>query len=102
MYASIRVELKEYVNENWFKWMKDKPDWFDESLICSIPDEFIPKAEAKRMDRESKVGVRRKSEIGDALGFGLGLVEEVGLAKVAPDPEQDIEDGRGLAGSAAE
>ena len=58
--------------------MKDKPDWFDESLVRSIPDEFIPKAEVKRMDRESKVEVRRKSGVGNALGFGGGG----GLAKV--------------------
>ena len=43
-------------------------------MIAEIPDEYIPSAEVKRLDRESVGGKRRKSSV--TVDWGSDMVEE--------------------------
>jgi hypothetical protein len=47
--TSIRDEVKVFVHANWDGWNKEKPEWFTEALVSSIPDDFIPRVAKDRM-----------------------------------------------------
>ena len=44
-YASIRGEVKAWVEENYNGWVEENPDWFTERVRASIPRDMIPKDE---------------------------------------------------------
>ena len=52
-YASIEVELKALLAENWEEWMANRPDWLTESVIATVPDEFLPEKEVEKLRRMS-------------------------------------------------
>jgi hypothetical protein len=58
---SIRDEILAFTHANWARWQAEKPDWFTEQLIATIPDEFIP-----RVDK----GRKRSSVFRNLLGLG--------------------------------
>jgi hypothetical protein len=78
-YASIEVEVKAFVHDNWNIWQADKPDWFTETAVSTIPDRFIPVAEVERLNKESGAGKRRRSSAADIFRGNGG-----GAASVAP------------------
>jgi hypothetical protein len=41
-WSSIRGEVKKWTTSNWTKWETEKPVWFTEQFISTVPDEFIP------------------------------------------------------------
>jgi hypothetical protein len=67
LWTSIRDEVIAYTHANWAKWTLEKPDWFTEQFIASIPNEFIPRADPSR---------RRSSVLRNLLG----LAEEVSFS----------------------
>ena len=44
-WKGIEKEVKEWTMGSWEKWVGEKPDWFDEQVISTIPDKFIPARE---------------------------------------------------------
>jgi hypothetical protein len=48
LWDSIRDEVIAYTHANWARWIAEKPDWFTEHFIATIPDEFIPRADPNR------------------------------------------------------
>ena len=59
----VSVEAKEWVQENWWTWKEEKPDWFTDAWIAKVPDDFIPAKE----DRVALQMLRRKNSV-----FGTG------------------------------
>ena len=47
-WESIRDEVKTYTHESWERLQAEKPAWFTDEFIASIPDEFIPRVERDR------------------------------------------------------
>jgi hypothetical protein len=35
-------EVKKFTLGNWERWVEERPEWFDEQTIASVPDEYIP------------------------------------------------------------
>jgi hypothetical protein len=52
-FDSIKVEVKEWVHENWETWNDEQPDWFTDRVRASVPEHLIPSIVA---DDESKKG----------------------------------------------
>ena len=41
-WGAIKEPVKEWVQENWWTWKEEKPDWFTDAWITKVPDDFIP------------------------------------------------------------
>jgi hypothetical protein len=68
----IEGPVKEWVQENWWTWKEEKPDWFTDSWIAKVPDDFIPAEE----DRFVLQKMRRKNSVfggGDEKNWRLSL-----------------------------
>jgi hypothetical protein len=59
-YAGIEDELKALLAENWEDWMANKPKWLTESIIDTVPDEFLPEKEVVKLNASSRAGSKRK------------------------------------------
>merc|ERR1712194_282056 len=57
---SIKNEVKEWMNEKWNEWETEKPEWFTNELIKSIPDDYIPGDAVRRMDDAAANGKRER------------------------------------------
>ena len=42
LWKSIRDEMKEWVQQNWERWMDENPAWLDETMRLKIPPDVIP------------------------------------------------------------
>ena len=90
---SIRKEGKEWMSENYEVFDAEKPEWWTELLISTIPDDFIPKEELKLLDEQGAGGKRKKSVVG--LGGRVSFAAGVGEGGAGG------EEGKGLAGVAS-
>jgi hypothetical protein len=59
----IEVEVKEFTFGNWATWRANEETWL-ETIIASIPDEFIPPAELAALNAVANGGKRRRSSVG--------------------------------------
>ena len=59
---TFEEDLKRLISENWKDWMADRPEWLTDNVIASVPDEYLPKKEVKRL-KEGWGGERRKSSV---------------------------------------
>jgi len=41
-WREIREDVKDWVQENWWRWKTERPEWFTESWIAMVPDDMIP------------------------------------------------------------
>jgi hypothetical protein len=62
----IKEPVKEWVQENWWTWKEENPDWFIDAWIAKVPDDFIP-AEENRVALQE---LRRKSSVFGGNGGG--------------------------------
>ena len=60
-WTSIRPQVAEWLDENWDKWERDKPDWFNPLFIDIIDDDIMPARVLARLKQEAEGGVRRRS-----------------------------------------
>jgi hypothetical protein len=56
----IKDPVKEWVQENWWTWVEEKPGWFTDAWIAKVPDDFIPAEE----DRAALQKLRKRSVFG--------------------------------------
>jgi len=72
-WVSIRGDVKNWTLSNWVRWQQDKPDWFTEDFIASVPDDFIPVAMDPNRRRSSLLkgfaGPTNPSQV-QPVGFG--------------------------------
>jgi len=72
-FAAIEADIKEWMKENYEVFEAEKPEWWTELLISTIPDDFIPKEELKLLEEKGVGGKRKKSVV--SLGGRVSLVE---------------------------
>ena len=64
---TIREDVKEWVQANWWRWKREKPKWFDLVWQSNVPKDWITNAEErsrlKSVRRERAKGRRRSSHI---------------------------------------
>ena len=72
-YDSIQDEVKGWVLQNWDAWQTDKPAWFTEKVVRTIPDSFIPADDLKEIDQAGG-RERKKSSVEIVFGGGAGGV----------------------------
>ena len=60
-WTSIRGEVAEWLDQNWDKWERDKPDWFNALFIASVDDDIMPARVLARLKQEAEGGKRRRS-----------------------------------------
>ncbi len=48
LWISIRNEVIAFTHANWERWTLEKPDWFTEQFMATIPNDFIPRVDPNR------------------------------------------------------
>jgi hypothetical protein len=70
-WTSIRPQVKKWLDENWDKWERDKPEWFNALFIASVDDDIMPaKAKAKE-EQKACGGSRRRISLLEKLSVRL-------------------------------
>jgi hypothetical protein len=77
----IAPEARIWIDQNWKRWTKDKPDWFTDRWKRGLPDSVLPQQVRKRLGGES----RRRSTLSEQLG-AVRAVSPVPVP--APPPPQ--------------
>ena len=57
-WKSIRDEVKDWVQENWERWMDEKPTWLDDNMRAIIPPYMIPS------EQEMKILAAEREKVG--------------------------------------
>jgi hypothetical protein len=74
----IAPEARIWIEQNWKRWTKDKPDWFTDRWKRGLPDSVLSQQVRKRLGGEN----RRRSSLNEQLGG----VEAVSPLPVPPPP----------------
>jgi hypothetical protein len=77
----IAPEARIWIDQNWKRWTKDKPDWFTDRWKRGLPDSVLPRQVRKRLGGEN----RRRSTLSEQLG-AVRAVSPVPVP--APPPPQ--------------
>ena len=86
LWTSIRPQVAEWLDANWDRWERRKPDWFNSVFIESVDDDIMPARVLARLKQEAEGGVRRRSS----------LMERMSARAEEPEDEQGSEsDGSG-------
>jgi hypothetical protein len=68
LWLPIRDDVKAWTMENWERWEEEKPEWFTDAFKARTDDDMIPPASLRKLN--GSAGRRRRSSLGNALGFG--------------------------------
>ena len=60
-WMSIRGHVAEWLDANWDRWEREKPDWFNAIFIGSVDDDIMPARVLARLKQEADGGERRRS-----------------------------------------
>ena len=60
-WTSIRPQVAGWLDQNWDRWEREKPEWFDAVFIESVDDDIMPARVLARLKQEAEGGVRRRS-----------------------------------------
>jgi len=66
--VTFEEDLKRLISENWKDWMADRPEWLTDNVIASVPDEYLPKKEVKRLKEEGGGREEEKQSLLDRNG----------------------------------
>ena len=66
--------------DNWERWEKEKPAWFNGMFKASVEDDMIPKKALAKLGG----GSRRRSSVGEQLGMSSGGGAAASPAQVVP------------------
>jgi len=75
LWQSTRPLVREWLMENWPRWVEEKPEWFNQVFISKVDDDLLP-TEVLEQQNQMGGGSRRRSSITDVMG---------GNAQVAPE-----------------
>jgi hypothetical protein len=81
LWAHLRPEVKEWTLENWARFEREDPEWFNAAIVGQVDDDMIPPNTLERLKREGG-GKRRRNSLSERL-LGEGSVRE---SRVAPAP----------------
>ena len=83
-YASIREELKTWLDDNWATWEEERPTWFNATRIVMVPPEMLP---SKALSDMGGVAGRKESIIemkGEKGKVGRASVRRGSDLKIIP------------------
>ena len=69
LWMSIRGEVAEWLDQNWDRWEREKPDWFNAVFIASVDDDIMPARVLARLKQEEEGGVRRRSSFMERISM---------------------------------
>ena len=70
-WSPIRDKVAAWVKEGWAAWEEDKPEWFTDQWIASVPEDMKPAKKSGNVDGGNKTAA--ENEGGDeALALGGG------------------------------
>jgi hypothetical protein len=78
----IAPEARIWIDQNWKRWTKDKPDWFTDRWKRGLPDSVLSQQVRKQLGGEN----RRRSTLSEQLG--VGAVVAPASAAARPPPPQ--------------
>ena len=103
-WKSIYDEVKDWVWQNWPKWVEEKPAWFDDKMRSMIPRDMIPSSDDQKQiaaeggkgavvkrtqsssgRRASQSGGRRLSSFEEGLRGAFTVEKKTKYAKIAPE-----------------
>ena len=61
IWVDIREKVKDWVQEGWWSWREEKPEWFSNAWIHKVPVAMIPKEELRVVSEEVNQSRKRKS-----------------------------------------
>ena len=67
----IAPEARKWIEENWKRWTRDKPDWFNDKWKRGLPDCVLSQQALKELGGK----VRRRSSLAEQLRLGRDLEE---------------------------
>ena len=76
-WTSIRPQVAEWLDQNWDRWERDKPDWFNTLFIASVDDDIMPARVLARLKQEAEGGSRRRSSFMERVSGREREPEEV-------------------------
>jgi hypothetical protein len=62
----IAPEARIWIEKNWKRWTKDKPDWFTDRWKRGLPDSVLSQQVRKQLGGQH----RRRSSLAEQLGVG--------------------------------
>jgi len=79
LWQSIRPQVREWLKENWPRWVEEKPEWFKLVFVSNVDDDLLP-PEVLEQQKLAGGGSRRRSSLGERMGS----VRRRSTAQVAP------------------
>jgi len=80
LWQSIGPQVREWLKENWPRWVEEKPEWFNQVFISNVDDDLLP-PEVLAQQNQIGGGSRRRSSIGERMGS----VRRRSTCQVAPE-----------------
>ena len=81
LWQSIRPQVREWLKENWPRWVEEKPEWFNQVFISNVDDDLLS-PEVLVQQHQIAGGSRRRSSIGEKMGS----VRRRSTYQVVPEP----------------
>ena len=91
-WLSIRPQVAKWLDDNWDRWEREKPDWFNAVFIESVDDDIMPARVLARLKEEAEGGVRRRSSLMERLSVRVadpGKVDEESDSDSSGREEED-------------
>jgi hypothetical protein len=76
----IAPEVRIWIEQNWKRWTKDKPDWFTDRWMRGLPDSVLPQRVRKQLGGENC----RRSTLSEQLGVGNETKSPTTSASLTP------------------
>ena len=61
LWTSIQGEVAEWLDLNWDRWERDKPDWFNTLFIASVDDDILPRRVRTRFKQDKEREERKQT-----------------------------------------
>ena len=75
LWQSIRPQVREWLKENWPRWVEEKPEWFNQVFISNVDDDLLP-PEVLVQQHQMAGGSRRRSSIAEMMGANAQVAPE--------------------------
>ena len=80
-WREVREQVKDWVQEGWWRWSEEKPQWFSPAWIGRVPLDMIPTDAGREELKGFRESTRRRSSlvglVGGGGGSSRGVVEPV-------------------------
>jgi hypothetical protein len=71
MWTSIRPQVADWLDENWDKWEREKPEWFRALFRASLEDDIMSKRALAKEEQKAGDGSRRRSSLLERLSVRM-------------------------------